>query len=174
MTEVKTIKVISGSSDYEVAKEQIKSAIQAQENLKKLADLSGLSEDAGSGTREYSRKIIRGANSEINRLQEKYSEIEEKEKNAKEQQAKTEKKLDQLVKQKDKKAEKEAFESDDFNSSLLKEHEKMRKEIVLLRQNQELQAKKLEKTVLQASILIAIVVIISIAINGFTHQMLKC
>ena len=64
------------------------------------------------------------------------------------------------------------MDSNNFND-LLTEHEKMRKEIVLLRHDQELQAKKLEKAVFQVGLLIAIVVIISIAINGFTHQLLK-
>lgn len=169
MTDVKTIKVISDSSDYEVAKAQIESAIQAQENLKKYVGLQNFSENADSGTRKYGRKIIRDANSEIDRLQQKYSEIKEEEKVAKEHQAETNKKLDKLVKE----TEKKDLESNNFND-LLAEYEKMGKEIVLLRQDQELQTKKLEKTILQTGVLIAIVVIISIAIHGFTHQMLKC
>ncbi|MBW8014474.1 hypothetical protein E0712_08775 [Lactobacillus helveticus] len=172
MTDVKTIKVISDSSDYEVAKAQIESAIQAQENLKKYVGLQNFSENADSGTRKYSRKIIRDANSEIDRLQQKYSEIKEEEKVAKEHQAETNKKLDNLVKETEKK-DLESNKSNNFND-LLAEHEKMGKEIVLLRQDQELQTKKLEKTILQTGVLIAIVVIISIAIHGFTHQMLKC
>lgn len=172
MTDVKTIKVISDSSDYEVAKAQIESAIQAQENLKKYVGLQNFSENADSGTRKYSRKIIRDANSEIDRLQQKYSEIKEEEKVAKEHQAETNKKLDKLVKETEKK-DLESNKSNNFND-LLAEHEKMGKEIVLLRQDQELQTKKLEKTILQTGVLIAIVVIISIAIHGFTHQMLKC
>lgn len=173
MTDVKTIKVISGSSDYEVAKAQIESAIQAQENLKKFVGLQNFSENADSGTRKYGRKIIRDANSEIDRLQQKYSEIKEEEKVAKEHQAETNEKLDKLVKETEKKDSKKDLESNNFND-LLAEHEKMRKEIVLLRQDQELQTEKLEKTILQTGVLIAIVVIISIAIHGFTHQMLKC
>lgn len=172
MTDVKTIKVISGSSDYEVAKAQIESAIQAQENLKKYVGLQNFSENADSGTRKYSRKIIRDANSEIDHLQQKYSEIKEEEKVAKEHQAETNKKLDKLVKETEKN-DLESNKSNNFND-LLAEHEKMGKEIVLLRQDQELQTKKLEKTILQTGVLIAIVVIISIAIHGFTHQMLKC
>ena len=172
MTDVKTIKVISDSSDYEVAKAQIESAIQAQENLKKYVGLQNFSENADSGTRKYSRKIIRDANSEIDRLQQKYSEIKEEEKVAKEHQAETNKKLDKLVKETEKN-DLESNKSNNFND-LLAEHEKMGKEIVLLRQDQELQTKKLEKTILQTGVLIAIVVIISIAIHGFTHQMLKC
>ncbi|MPW14915.1 hypothetical protein [Lactobacillus helveticus] len=175
MTDVKTIKVISDSSDYEVAKAQIESAIQAQENLKKYVGLQNFSENADSGTRKYSRKIIRDANSEIDRLQQKYSEIKEEEKVAKEHQAETNKKLDKLVKETEKN-DLESNKSNNFNdfNDLLAEHEKMGKEIVLLRQEQELQTKKLEKTILQTGVLIAIVVIISIAIHGFTHQMLKC
>ena len=79
------------------------------------------------------------------------------------------KQLDKIAEEKDKR---ENVDSNNFND-LLAEHEKMRKEIVLLRHDQELQAKKLEKAVFQVGLLIAIVVIISIAINGFTHQLLK-
>ena len=72
MAEVNTVKVISDSSDYETAKAQIETAIQAQENLKVLADLQRLPEEASSETREYCRKIIREADSQIERLKNKY------------------------------------------------------------------------------------------------------
>ena len=76
MAEVNTVKVISDSSDYETAKAQIETAIQAQENLKVLADLQRLPEEASSETREYCRKIIREADSQIERLKNKYSKTE--------------------------------------------------------------------------------------------------
>ena len=169
MAEVNTVKVISDSSDYETAKAQIETAIQAQENLKVLADLQRLPEEASSETREYCRKIIREADSQIERLKNKYSKIEEKEETAKKDQVEVKKQLDKIAEEKDKRKN---VDSNNFND-LLTEHEKMRKEIVLLRHDQELQAKKLEKAVFKVVLLIAIVVIISIAINGFTHQLLK-
>ena len=115
MAEVNTVKVISDSSDYETAKAQIETAIQAQENLKVLADLQRLPEEASSETREYCRKIIREADSQIERLKNKYSKIEEKEETAKKDQVEVKKQLDKIAEEKDKR---ENVDSNNFNDLL--------------------------------------------------------